>query len=184
MSRSINDLTDEVKELAEETVSLCSSRGVDLVIYSTLRTLEDQARLYRQSRTRSQILSKQQKIRNRGFGFLADIIDKVGPQSGKKATNAAPGESFHNYGLAFDAAPVVNGKILWRTIDDPSTLDIDEGKIWQIYGKSSTDAGLNWSGYWTSFKEYAHSQLGKGSNPLKRYTPDQIKIMLQSQGLL
>jgi len=155
-----------------------------LVIYATLRPLEEQAALYRQSRTRAQIDHKMQKMRSRGFGFLADIIEQVGPKNGPKRTNAAPGESFHNYGRAFDAAPIYNGKLVWATDDVASTADFDEGWAWEVYGNAAESAGLEWAGRWTGFREYAHSQLGHGSNPLKIYKPDWIRGVLSENGLL
>jgi len=182
--RSLDLLQLDVKAAALETIRICDANGVDIMIYQTLRPLEDQAILYRQSRTRAVINNKIKKMRDRGFGFLADIIEKVGPRNGPKRTNAAPGESFHGYGLAFDAVPVHHGKLLWPTEDDPKTLDVDEHAVWQTYGNAVQAAGLEWAGTWVSFREYAHAQMGHGSNPLKTYSPDEIYIMLSDGGLL
>jgi len=177
--RSLDLLSPETKEAAIKTLKLCAEGGVDLMIYCTLRSLEEQAVLYRQSRTRTQIAYKMQKMHDRGFGFLADIIERVGPRNGPKRTNAAPGESFHNYGRAFDAAPVYNGKLIWLTADDKLTPDVDEGRLWAVYGNAAEASGLEWAGRWTGFREYAHSQIGHGSNPLKEYKPEFIKSMLK-----
>jgi len=182
--RSLDLLIPEAKEAAIKTLKFAHDEGVDLLIYATLRPLEEQAVLYRQSRTRTEIAFKMQKMRDRGFGFLADVIERVGPRNGPKRTNAAPGESFHNYGRAFDAVPVHNGKLMWPTRDDEETLDFDEGWAWEVYGNAAEAAGLEWAGRWVSFREYAHSQIGKGSNPLKTYKPDFIHGILTSNGLL
>jgi len=175
-SRKIEDLVPEVQEKAKTVVEKCRSAGVDLLIYCTLRGLDEQAILYRQSRTRSEIISKMDKLRQRGYGFLADIIDSVGPQSGPHVTNAAPGESWHNYAEAWDAVPLINGKAMWS---------YDENKqLWQVYGNAVAEAGLDWAGNWTGFVEHPHAQLRKGGNPLTLHEPDEIKEILISNGLL
>jgi len=182
--RSLDLLTPETKEAAIKTLKFASDGGIDLMIYATLRPLEEQAVLYRQSRTRTQIAFKMQKMRDRGFGFLADVIERVGPRNGPKRTNAAPGESFHNYGRAFDAVPIHNGKPMWPTKDVKSTKDFDEGWAWEVYGNAAEAAGLEWAGRWTTFFEFAHAQMGHGSNPLKTYKPEYIESLLKGNGLL
>ena len=72
----------------------------------------------------------------------------VGPQSGPHVTNAAPGESLHNYGYAFDGVPMVCGKPEWDA----------ESELWQVYGDIAVDCGLIWAGNWKKFKEYPHCQ--------------------------
>jgi peptidoglycan LD-endopeptidase CwlK len=97
------------------------SNGLDVLIYCTMRTFQEQAQLYAQGRT----------------------------LPGKIITNAKPGESAHNFGLAFDGAPLIGGKIDW----DP------ENPIWAKYGQIAAMVGLEWAGNWVSFKEYPHIQL-------------------------
>ena len=116
-------------------------------------------------------------MREKGFDFLADIIEKVGPQKydGWK-TSAAPGESWHNYAMAFDAVPMLNGKPAWKYSDYP--------KGWDTYGKACEEIGLNWGGNWKK-KDMPHAQLlTEDGNPLKLHTPEEIKFMLTKNGLL
>ena len=63
-----------------------------------------------------------------------------------KVTNARGGQSMHNYGLALDFAPVVNGKISW-----------DE-KLYASFGKWADAAGLEWGGRWRKFVDLPHVQ--------------------------
>lgn len=156
-----------VKELYEER-----SRG-DLLIYCTLRSFEEQARLFRRSRTLTSIKRKAQRLENAGYEELAQILIDVGPQKGqlgKHITNAGPGESWHQYGEAVDAVPMVGGKPLW----DPN------GREWQIYGEAIEDAGGYWAGRWPRFREYPHFQRRKSGNPLailsKREILDAIEL--------
>ena len=175
-SREIKDLAPDVQVAVNLIVGACASEDVDILIYGTLRRLEEQAQLYRQSRSWVEIKHKIEKFRNRGLGFLADILQHIGPCYGPHVTNAAPGESWHNYAEAFDGVPVIGGKPAWKYDDAPFE--------WSMYGKWIEEAGLNWSGNWKKFKEIAHAQKRHGSNPLKEYSPDEIKKMLVNNGLL
>jgi len=178
-SRKLSDLIPEMEDRAEKVIQYCNEKGLDLLIYCTLRSLEEQAKLYRQSRSWSTIEKKIEKFNNRGFKFLADILEGVGPCSGPHVTNAAPGESWHGYAEAFDAVPVVGGKLDWAY--DKSK----EYEEWEIYGKAVLKAGLVWAGAWKSFKEFPHAQFRFGSsNPLKIYTPDQVYDILRKNGLI
>ena len=175
-SRSINLLIPEMQTKVVEHRRLCKEQGVSVLYYCTERTLQEQAVLYRQSNSSAEIDKKVMWLNANGYHFLADIIFDVGPQktTGWK-TNAAPGESFHNYREAVDGVPVVNGKPVWNYTENP--------EAWDIYGSCAKQLGLVWGGDWTS-RDLPHLQLRKGVNPLKEYSPDIIKTMLIENGLL
>lgn len=173
-SRSLNDLTPRMKEKALHVQLDCKKSGVELLIYCTLRSLEEQAIAYRQSRTYSEIAKKMLKMRMDGYGYLADIIKKVGPQSGPHVTGAGPGESWHNYMMAFDGVPVVNGKLLWD----------EKAPEWQVYGNILRMNGLYWGGDWNSFKDFPHAQLNETGNPLNMYDAVEAKTILKAYKLL
>lgn len=176
-SRSLDDLIPEVHQNALDVQQACQeAAGFDLLIYCTLRPLEEQAKLYRQSRSRAEIDLKLTKFRARSLGFLADIIENVGPCYGKHVTNAAPGESWHNYGEAWDAVPLIGGKPVWNYV---------EAKVyWDAYGEAVRQVGMNWAGDWRSFREYPHAQFKMGSNPLKILRPEDIKHELIQRKLI
>ncbi|MCF8373941.1 MAG: M15 family metallopeptidase [Bacteroidales bacterium] len=175
-SRDLNDLVPQVKENALSVIKRCKDSSFDLLIYCTLRSLQEQAKLYRQSRPISEINVKIEKFRNRGFNFLADILVEVGPCSGPHVTNAGPGESWHNYAEAWDAVPMVNGKPAWNYMDAKEQ--------WDAYGEAVRQIGMEWAGDWTSFREFPHAQLRSGGNPLKTLTPDQIQEILTNNKLI
>lgn len=176
-SRELKDLTDEMRAKAEMILQACDEAGgFDLLIYCTLRTLEEQARLFRQSRSRKEIDDKIRKYHNRGYVFLADIIEKVGPCYGEHVTNAAPGESWHNYGQAFDAVPLIGGKPAWNYFKAKS--------YWDAYGEAVRQAKLFWAGDWVNFREYPHAQLKKSGNPLTSFNPDEAHSIFEKNGLL
>ena len=122
-SKSLNDLEPEVKELAERFIAECNRQGIQLLVTSTYRNFAAQNELYAQGRTKP----------------------------GKKVTNAKPGQSFHNYRLAFDIVPIRNGKPVWGTSGE-------DGKLWQKIGAIGVSVGLEWAGNWKTFTEFPHFQ--------------------------
>ncbi|MGL4911408.1 MAG: M15 family metallopeptidase [Romboutsia sp.] len=123
MSSNLNDLNPYVKHLANKFLDECNKQNLPVKIYFTFRTIAEQDELYAQGRTKS----------------------------GKVVTNAKGGQSYHNYGLAFDAAPLVNGDIDWNN----ETLFNKMGQIGQ-------SVGLEWGGSWKSFKDTPHFQWSRG----------------------
>lgn len=92
-SRSIDALAPVVKARAVAFIDECRACGLDVLIYCTLRTVEEQNDLYRFGRSRP----------------------------GAVLTNARGGESLHNpdqngEAWAFDAVPVKAGKPLWGDV--------------------------------------------------------------------
>jgi peptidoglycan L-alanyl-D-glutamate endopeptidase CwlK len=87
-SRKLDDLLPCVQKMAKDFVSKCAAVGIDVLITSTYRDMEEQARLFAQGRT----------------------------TPGNIVTNARPGESFHNYRCAFDFVPRVNGIPQWEDL--------------------------------------------------------------------
>lgn len=124
MSRSLDDLDQRMRPLADAFLSSCKAAGYEILVTSTLRTLDEQAKLYAIGRT----------------------------VPGKRVTNAKPGSSAHNYGLAMDIAPMIHGKPYWNfTRVDP---------IWSQVGKLGQAAGLEWFGAPNSpYLEAAHFQI-------------------------
>jgi peptidoglycan L-alanyl-D-glutamate endopeptidase CwlK len=84
-SRSLADLKLGVRAKVEKWVAACKERGVDVLVYCTLRTPEEQEALYAQGRTKP----------------------------GRIVTKAPAWRSWHNTGRAVDAVPLVHGKPDW-----------------------------------------------------------------------
>ena len=122
-SKSLDDLHPRVKALAERFIVACAEQGIKVIITSTYRDRESQDALYAQGRT------------------------KPGPV----VTNAKAGQSFHNYKLAFDFAPIVNDAVPWNDV-----------KLFTRCGEIAESVGLDWAGRWKSFKELAHCQYTGG----------------------
>lgn len=84
-SHDLDDLHPHVKDLALKFIAECKKQGIDVAIISTLRDNEYQNSLFAQGRTKP----------------------------GKIVTYARGGQSWHNYGLAFDFVVKHNGKVDW-----------------------------------------------------------------------
>lgn len=122
-SRNINDLKPKVAAMCSEFINRCKTEGIDVIITSTFRDGAAQDKLYAQGRT----------------------------EPGKKVTNAKAGQSYHNWRVAFDFVPVVNGKAMWND----AVLFIKCGEI-------AESVGLEWAGRWKKFNETAHCQYTGG----------------------
>jgi len=85
-SRSLDDLAPPAKARAEAFLRATQDAGLDILIYCTYRSPEEQNALYAQGRT----------------------------QPGRIVTNARGGDSWHNWRSAFDFVPLVAGKPAWN----------------------------------------------------------------------
>jgi peptidoglycan LD-endopeptidase CwlK len=107
-SRNLNDLRPEVRPQVDAFLAACSSAGLNVLVTCTLRSNDEQTALYAQGRT----------------------------APGHIVTDAPAGRSAHNYGLALDVVPMVNGKPDWNGHDP----------IWFKIGQLGQNAGLTWLG--------------------------------------
>lgn len=147
----------------------CQDLGVTTEITSKIRSVEKQAIFWRQSRSRLTIEAKANDLKRNGFGYLADVLLAVGPQNGPQVTTACCGESWHNYGLAFDAVPIVKG----------SQAD-DKDETWLLMGIAGEEIGLTWGGRWEGFNDPVHFQIPASGNPLQVYSPELVKKQLEA----
>lgn len=122
-SRSLSDLNPKVAALCSEFINSCKKQNIDIIITSTYRDSESQNALYAQGRT----------------------------APGNKVTNAKGGQSFHNWKVAFDFCPIVNGKAMWNDM-----------ALYTKCGEIAETVGLEWAGRWVKFKETAHCQYTGG----------------------
>lgn len=129
-SRDIKDLHPVVAAKARAFIAACKKAGIDILITSTYRDNESQNAIYAQGRTKP----------------------------GRIVTYAKGGQSFHNYRLAFDFVPIVNGKAQWN---DARTFkrarEIGEGL--GLEGLKFETAHLQWTDGLTL------AQLQKGKRP-------------------
>lgn len=89
-SRSLDDLNQSTRQMATVHKQLCAVKGVELLIYCTLRSNQEQTELYSIGRTKA----------------------------GQIVTNARARESAHNpdsngKSSAYDCCPMIGGKPMW-----------------------------------------------------------------------
>lgn len=102
MSRDLDDLEPEFREKVVRVQESCDAKGYPMRCYFTLRDPQTQARFWRQSRATKQIDTAKAMLLERGATWLAEILEAVGPQYGRRITGALPGFSWHQHGLAAD----------------------------------------------------------------------------------
>lgn len=70
---------------------------------------------------------------------------------GRKYTRSAGGKSKHQYGLAVDLVPIINGEAQW-----------DDKVLWKKIGVIGESLGLRWGGRWRSPYDPAHFEWTGG----------------------
>ena len=88
----------------------------------------------------------------RSFKRSDELYAQGRTKPGQKVTNAKGGDSFHNYGLAFDFVILVDGVMSWKV-----------DKNWMIVGECFKKRGWKWGGDFKSITDYPHFEktLGK-----------------------
>jgi peptidoglycan L-alanyl-D-glutamate endopeptidase CwlK len=117
--RVIATLHPVVQPYARALYFAAREHAITMHVISGLRTYEEQAALYARGRT----------------------------TRGPKVTNARPGHSNHNFGLAFDVGVFEGDAYLG---DSPK---------YKALGVLGTDLGLEWGGNWRSIVDQPHFQL-------------------------
>lgn len=112
-------LLPQVRPIARALVQKAAAAGISIRVISGLRSYDEQAALYAQGRT----------------------------APGKKVTNARPGYSNHNFGIAFDIGVFEGSKYL------------PESPKYKAVGALGMDLGLEWGGNWKTIVDQPHFQL-------------------------
>ncbi len=120
---NIATLKPEAQIKAREWLLKCLEAGINVKIITGTRTYQKQAALYAKGRT----------------------------APGQRVTNARPGYSWHNFGVAWDFVVFdAKGEPLW---DSP---------LMKKCGEIAESLGLEWGGRWTSFPDIPHIQIKTG----------------------
>ena len=115
----LSQLHPKLQELAKQHIAKCKEAGIELSIYCTYRSVAEQNALYAQGRTKP----------------------------GKKVTNARGGQSYHNFKVAYDCGPVLNGNIAWNRED-----------LFKKIGAIGESLSLEWGGHFKSIVDLPHFQ--------------------------
>lgn len=169
MAADLDLLVPELKTKTLELLERCRQRGYVMRANYGLRHPLEQAKLWRQSRSREEILAKIAEFRAAGADFLAFCLESVGPQHGDPVTNVPPGYSWHQWGEAVDAFWLLDSKAEWST-----TKKVNGENAYHVFADEAEALGLTAGGHWKKFKDWPHVQLRATSNPGALFTAVEI----------
>lgn len=133
MSARIEDLLPAVQVMCNALLQQARDASVPLIVVHTLRTWDEQDRLYAKGRS----LPGEPCWHREGRRALGTC--KQHP-FGAPVTRARAGFSWHNFGRAFDVALASTvGTAMWPPADDPR---------WAQVGVMGESVGLEWGGRW------------------------------------
>lgn len=130
MGRLLSELLPNVELRASAALAECKAAELSVLVTCTFRSGAEQDALYAQGRT------------------------KPGP----RVTNARAGQSMHQYRVALDLYPLINGK------PDFSGKAPEWHEVAAIFKKH----GFEWAYEWKRFKEMPHFQYTEG-HPLSYF---------------
>jgi len=100
----------------QQALAQVARQGVNMKPYYMERSIFEQARLWRQSRSSSEVRNRIAHLENKGAKFMAHALNVVGSQpgtAGRHVTWVTLG--WHQFGEACDAFWQVGGKAIWST---------------------------------------------------------------------
>lgn len=162
MPANLDSLVPEFKEKVLKVISDCTAAGLEMRPIVSIRTPQEQAKLWRQSRSSEEIAEKIKELESYGAPFLADCIKQAGPQNGPQVTKVGPGYSWHQWGEAVDCVWIKLGKAEWNDLDG-----------YKKYASIARNNGLTAGAFWISFKDYPHIQFRK-DEIRQLFSPSQI----------
>jgi len=175
-SRDINDLIPKFRPLANQLVLNCRARDIEMRPSQTVRDPFEQARLWRQSRTIEEIRQKIGAFREAGAAFLAHCLESVGPQNGKRVTDAPPGLSWHQWGEALDCFWVVDGKAEFST----SRL-VNGVNGYRVYVEEAQSLDVTPGGLFKKLKDFPHVQFRPQGGPSSLFTLAEISAEMEKR---
>ena len=132
----------ELKARITRVAEALAARGMEMLVTDGLRTFEEQWVIYKKGRR--QVNGK---------------WECINPKCAGTFTGAKGGQSNHNYGLAIDAYPFIDGRVYTEI---PKTASAEFKKkfnaVQQAIGEEGERAGLAWGGRWTRV-DTPHLQL-------------------------
>ncbi|WP_099156530.1 M15 family metallopeptidase [Virgibacillus ndiopensis] len=121
-----------VEEKKDVLLKKASMIGINVIITEKFRSIKRQNELFKQGRSKE----------------------------GTIVTHAKGGESYHNYGLAFDyALENKNGDLIWDIHYDGNNNGESD---WFEVAEIAKEMGFTWGGDWHNFKDYPHLQMDFG----------------------
>lgn len=161
-------------KVAENLLDILQEEGYVFEPVAGFRSMQEQAKLWRQSRTKAVINEQITSLEAQGCEYLANVLRSVGPQYGLHVTNALPGMSEHEWGEAMDVRFVMmsRGAQSYEEIDNPPNWAAGPD-FYKLYADKAVSLGLTAGYYFHSFQDKGHVQFNKIEIP-QRYTLKEI----------
>jgi peptidoglycan L-alanyl-D-glutamate endopeptidase CwlK len=159
-SSTLDGLDERFKAKVQLLLQSCAANKIKMVPYFGLRSPQQQAKLWRQSRSRAAITAGIKRLRDNGAPWLANILETTNAPKDKHVTNALPGLSWHQWGEALDCYREIGGKPNWDDRNYKEYADIAE----------TNEIGLTAGGHWSSFQDWPHVQLRSAAGPQNVYS--------------
>ena len=171
-------LEPDTREMVAALVTGCRQRGVEMRPYCTVRTPQEQAKIWRQSRSGERIERRIRDLRDKGAPWLADVLEGVGPQEGPPITGALPGESWHQWAEACDLFWLVDGDAVWG-----ADKMIDGQNGYRVMTEVARSVGLHVVSFTGSdgrrIRDWPHVQRREAGSPRSLYTWEQIDAAMR-----
>lgn len=165
-------LSDSFRPTAEQLIYECKQpHGIIVRPFFTVRDVWEQARLWRQSRAWPEIEAAVAMLRTEGAPWLADVLEGVGPQYGRWATNALPGQSWHQWGEAMDCFVLEDGGAVWD----------GRHQSYLIYAIVARRLGLTAGYWWPKRPDAVHVQRPKENSPATLYPLSEINRVMEQR---
>jgi hypothetical protein len=181
IKNNLSGLQPEFLEKVNKLLANCKSKhNIIMVPIQGLRTIEEQAKLWRQGRSLDKIKLQIIDLKQNGAPYLASILEGVGPQGGKNiVTHALPGLSWHNWGYAVDCYVSHEGKLIMENKDP--LMETVGFRGYRLYAEEAALLGLR-PGYYFSGKKQdrPHVQMFAQEVPIK-YTLKMIEEHFKAQ---
>lgn len=132
-NQRIQSLHPAIREKAKAFIAEAARQGIKLRMIEGLRSFDRSNALFNQPFDGKD---------NDGDGKIDETDEKV--------TNAKGGQSYHNYGLAFDVVEIKNGKGVW------------ENPNWPKIGAIGKSFGFRWGGDFKSLVDRPHFEYSAG----------------------
>lgn len=149
-SRKIDTLHPAFQPLVRGWLDDCEAHGYPVLVVATMRDLATSEAYYAQGRKHPDEVNRLRAVAKLG------LLKPPFPVTNIVITNAMPGYSWHNYGLAVDFAPIVDGKPDWKW--DPS----DPKDHYDEIADLAAARGMTWGGGWRTFKDAPHVEWHPG----------------------
>lgn len=167
MAADLDLLRFDFQPKVEEILAACLRDGHHLRPFFTRRNVWVQARLWRQSRSTPEIHRAAAMLEREGAPFLRKVLLEVGPQHGRWATNALPGQSWHQWSAAVDCFVLEKGRAIWSRAHPG----------YHLYANQARDRGFEAGYFWTRPDTYHVQQLTDSVR--SRYTWAQIDAVMR-----